>query len=157
MENHRLRLAVLALVMLISLAPAGVSSASGPDAERKAFLSRSLQVALDYPSDWTVAESPRGAMFTSPQRATILLGVVDTGVLSPEEFRLETQLPHVRCTSRTNRYGTAVRICFDSVSFAYSADFVITPGAGRLLSLVMRRRGELEVFNEMIESLRPAW
>lgn len=153
------RRSILALAMLMSITPSVVISAPGPRAEWKAFVSRSLQVALDYPSDWSATESPPGAMFTSPKGVTIRLGVVDTGVLSPEEFQRESQLPHARCASRTNRHGITVRNCFDTVSFVQSAEFIVSPGRGapRLLSLVMRGRGDLEVFNGMTESLRLAW
>ena len=150
---------LVAMVMLAVMSFPAFTSTTGPRADWKAFVSKSLQVVLDYPSDWSVTESPTGAVFTAPDGATVLLGAIDTGVLSPEEFQLENQLPNTRCASSMNRHGLTVRFCFDTVSFAYAADFVIRPprGTPRLLALAMGKRGDLQVFRAMIESLRPAW
>jgi hypothetical protein len=117
-----------------------------------------LQVALDYPPDWSVREQAAGVSFTSPQGAEILLTPVETGGLSPEDYLTETQLPNTRCTSDTNAHGVAGRVCFDTISFSYTAFLILKPAgdAERLLSLSTRSRESLQVFNTMIASARPA-
>ncbi len=123
----------------------------------KTFVSKEMQVALEYPADWSVSALPTRVVLTSPQGVTVQLGVVETGLLSPEEFQREAQPPNTRCASKANGHALIVRTCVDTVSFVYTADFVIRPprGAPKLLSLALSRRGDVGVFRAMIESLRP--
>jgi hypothetical protein len=117
-----------------------------------------LQVALDYPPDWSVREQAAGVTFTSPQGVEILLAPVDTGGIAPQDYLDETLLPNMRCTSDTNAHGVAVRICLDTISFSYTASLTLkaSGGAGRLLSLSTRARANPQVFNTMTASARPA-
>ena len=128
------------------------STSTSPPVGWKTFVSTNLQVAVDYPKDWSVSEDKRQVTFRSEEVGVIRLAVTETGQLSPENFLNETVLPNTRCSSRINRAGITARICFDTLSGSYSADFVLK---SRLLSLSMPQRGDLKVFNGMVESLRP--
>lgn len=124
----------------------------------KTFTSENLHVAVDYPPDWSVSEQATGAIFTSPRGAMIGLALIETGDLSPEDFAGEIQMPNTRCSSTTNPYGVTARICFDTISFSYVANLVVKSAAGstRLLSLAIHGRGDLQVFNAMMASVRPS-
>ena len=130
-----------------------------PEGGWKTFVSATLSVTVDYPPDWSVREEATGVTFTSAQGATIHLDRIETGVLSAEDFLHEHWLPHTRCSARTNAYGIAARVCFDTLAGSYTADFVVkTPhGPAQLLSLAMPSRGDLAMFNAMLASVRPAW
>ncbi len=154
---------ILAVVILASgcaslagIAPSVAGMTAGPSGW-KTFVSKEMQVALDYPADWSVRALPTQVVFTSPQGVTVQLGVVETGLLSPEEFQREALPPNTRCTSKVNVHSLVIRTCVDTVSFVYTADFIIRPRRAppRLFSLAMSRRGDVDVFRAMIESLRP--
>ena len=122
----------------------------------KTFRSTKLHVALDYPPDWAVKEYETGASFTPAQGAGIQLDLIGTGDLSAEDFLNENQIPHARCSSSTNTYGVTVRNCLDTLSGSRIAYFILKPpqGAARLLSLTILRRGNLKVFQTMVDSVR---
>ncbi len=125
----------------------------------KTFVSASWNVAVDYPPDWSVREEPMGVTFSSAQGATVLLAPISTGGLPPSSDLAGNDLPNTRCRQITNGYGVAVRSCFDTIAFSYSADFVIqSSGGSRLFSLSTRTRlpATLQIFNAMIASVRPA-
>lgn len=84
---------------------------------------------------------------------------IETGALSTEDFWHEHWLPHMRCTARTNAYGIAARICFDTLAGSYTADFVVkaSHGPAPLWSLAMPSRGDLAMFNAVLPSVRPLW
>src|SRR6266545_6863936 len=108
-----------------------------PEGGWKTFVSATLPVTVDYPPDWSVREEATGVTFTSAQGATMHLDRIETGVLSAEDFWQEHWLPHTRCSARTNAYGIAARVCFDTLAGSYTADFVVktSHGPARLLSL----------------------
>ena len=145
--------------------PAGISRSlctgvqEVPEGGWKTFVSATLSVTVDYPPDWSVREEATGVTFTSAQGATIHLNRIETGVLSAEDFLHEHWLPHTRCSARTNAYGIAARVCFDTLAGSYTADFVVktSHGPAQLLSLAMPSRGDLAMFNAMLASVRPAW
>jgi len=143
-----------------AITPTRSSSLSPPttDAGWETFVSDDLQVAVDYPPDWSVNESASGVTFTSPTGFSIQLAEVDTGDLSPEEFLGENQLPNTHCSTIENAYGVQALVCLDTLSRSYSAYFVVTPsqGAPRLLSLSMLGKSDNEVFDRMVGSLRPS-
>ncbi len=118
----------------------------------KTFISTEFQVAVDYPQDWSVSEEESRVTFRSKPGGVIQLSVIETGQLSPENFLKENLLPNTRCSSKTNAAGISVRICFDTLSGSYSAEFILK---SQLLSLSMPKRGDTQVFNLMVESLRP--
>lgn len=126
--------------------------------EGKTYINSQWQIALDYPPDWSVLEQAARVTFTSPQGIEILLAAVETGGLAPQDYLDETLLPNTRCTSGTNAHGVAVRNCFDTISFSYTAFLTLKPASGteRLLSLSTRARANLQVFNTMTASARPA-
>jgi hypothetical protein len=130
-----------------------------PEGGWKTFVSATLPVTVDYPPDWSVREEATGVTFTSAQGATIHLMRIETGALSAEDFWQEHWLPHTRCSARTNAYGVAARVCFDTLAGSYTADFVVkaSHGPARLLSLAMPSRGDLAMFNAMLASVCPAW
>jgi hypothetical protein len=124
----------------------------------KTYVNTQWQATLDYPPDWLVREQAAGVAFTSPQGAEILLALVETGGLSPEDYLTEAQLPNTRCAPDTNAHAVAGRVCFDTISFSYTAYLILQPanGAGRLLSLSIHSRESQPVFNTMIASVRLA-
>ena len=136
--------------------PIAALSKSSPGTEWKTFNSTNWQVALDYPPDWSVSERASGVSFTSQTDVVIQLTKIETGGLSPEEFLKENQLPNTRCTTSVNSYGIDVLDCLDTISGSYSADFVIKPpqGTPQLLSLAMLGKGDLQVFDKMVDSIR---
>lgn len=137
--------------------PTTASSPSLPSAGWKTFVSANLQVTVDYPPDWSASEQAIVVSFTSTSGDVIQLAKIETGDLSPDEFLNENQLPNTRCSSITNNYGITVRICLDTLSGNYSADFVMASPQGppQLLSMVMPKHGDLQVFDGMIGSVRP--
>ncbi len=150
--NQNLKLAAAPALSTNPSSKASPSPATLPPVGWKTFVSTNFRVAVDYPPDWSVNEERRGVTFRSEQGEVIQLTVIETGLLSPRDFLNENLLPNTRCSSRTNTAQITTRICFDTISRSYSADFVLK---SRLLSLSMPRRGDLQVFNGMVESLRP--
>jgi hypothetical protein len=129
-----------------------------PEGGWKTFVSATLPVTVDYAPNWSVREEATGVTFTSARGATIHLMRIETGVLSAEDFWHEHWLPHTRCSARTNQYGIAARVCYDTLASSYTADFVVktSQGPAQLLSLAMHGRGDLAMFNAMLASVRPA-
>jgi hypothetical protein len=115
-------------------------------------------LAIDYPPDWSVIATETNTTFTSPQGASIQLASIDTGDVPPDVYQSENRIMNTRCSSQTNLHGVKVEVCFDTVSFIYYGTFVLIPSAGseRLLSLTLSKRGDVDVFNGMIASVRPA-
>jgi hypothetical protein len=144
--------------------PAGLSQRirtgvqEAPDGGWKTFVSPTLPVTVDYPPNWSVREETTGVTFTSARGATIQLMRIETGVLSAEDFWREHWLPHTRCSARTNAYGIAARVCYDTLASSYTADFVVKTShkPAQLLSLSMPGHGDLAMFNTMLASVRPA-
>ena len=128
-----------------------------PEGGWKTLMSTTLPVMVDYPPDWSAREEATGVTFTSAQGATIHLMRIESGVLSAEDFWQEHWLPHTRCSARTNAYGVAARVGFDTLAGSSTADFVVkaSHGPAQLLSLAMRSRGDLAMFNAMLASVRP--
>jgi hypothetical protein len=129
-----------------------------PEGGWKTFVGATVPVTVDYPLDWSVREEATGVTFTSTRGATIHLMRIETGVLSAEDFWREHWLPHTRCSTRTNAYGIAARVCYDTLASSYAADFVVktSHGPAQLLSLAMPSHGDLAIFNAMLASVRPA-
>jgi hypothetical protein len=127
----------------------------------KTYTSTNLQVAVDYPPDWSVREAATGATFTSPQGLQIQLAQINTGKLSPEDYVInnEQDLPNTRCTSSTNAYGVKARVCLDTIAFSYAASLIVKSpdGTTRLLSLAMGGKArDPQVLNAMAASVRPS-
>ncbi|MBI3241103.1 MAG: hypothetical protein HYZ49_02270 [Chloroflexi bacterium] len=124
----------------------------------KMFVSPNLQIAVDYPSDWSAVEQGAVVTFKSPQGGVIQLALLDTGNLLPEDFARENQLPNTRCETRVTANGLTAQVCFDTLSGSYSASIPIelSDGTKQLLSLALFKGGDRQVFEAMIESVRPA-
>ncbi len=135
-----------------TVAPSPFSANSG----WRTFNSAELQVEVDYPSDWSVAEQADGVFFISQSGSSIQMAKVETGEMPTEEFLTENRLPNTRCSTSKNGYDIAVRVCIDTISRSYSADFVVTTSKGiaQLMSLSMVRKGDLQVFEGMVGSVR---
>jgi hypothetical protein len=138
--------------------PAGSKPPTTPTVSNgwKTLVSARLQVALDYPPDWSVHEDAAGVTFASTQGANVALVRVETGNTPPENFLNESDLPNYRCVSSVNGHGLGVRTCIDTIGFTYVANFVIKSPGGpeQLLTLTTRSRGLLETFNAMVASAR---
>jgi hypothetical protein len=141
--------------------PGQAKGPTGPakdEAGQVTFASRTLGVALDHPSDWTVAEQASEATFTSPQGVTIRLALATAGstggVAASDDASLE-RLPNVRCSSVTNAQGVEFRTCLDTIARSYTSEFILGSGSSaRRVSLSMARRLDLRVFNAMVASVR---
>lgn len=117
------------------------------------FTSAALGVTVNYPPDWSVAESTDGATFTSPNGATIQL-ITGAANTNSKEFRIGNQY----CTSRINEHGQAADICVDNASFTYTADFDIqkADSAAQRVVLMTKIRTVGNIFEAMFNSLQPA-
>jgi len=115
------------------------------------FTSSTLGVAVNYPSDWSVAEAANGATFTSPAGATIQLKE-DTTNTNSKEFKVGNQY----CTSRTNEHGQTADICVDNASFIYTAKFTLqkADGSTQWVTLMTKTRTVGDVFEAMFNSLQ---
>lgn len=133
------------------------SGTSLPENDWRTYQSPGFPIALDYPENWSADEDSTGIHFTSPQGVKIDLRMVDLGSTTPEDYLNEQTIPNTRCSSGANKHGIVVRTCFDTLAGSYSADFVIeaTQGEPQLFTLVMRAKGEAEVFKAMAASVRP--
>jgi hypothetical protein len=120
------------------------------------YISPTLRIAVDYPADWVLRETTSGLVFASPQGETIGLAAIDTGNLSPDEFVSETMIPNTRCSSGPNNHGLMARTCLDTISSAYTAYIILkSPNrADRLVALTTRGRGNPQVLNAMVASVR---
>jgi len=138
--------------------PTAVSPTFLPGTGWKTFVITNLQVAVDYPSDWLVSKQATGVSFISRSGTVIQLTKIDTGGLPPEEFLRDNQLPNTRCSTNANNYGIKVLSCLDTLTGSYSADFVMihSQEGTQLLSITMLRKGDLQVFDRMVESIRPS-
>lgn len=123
-----------------------VTTAVGPVAGWQTFSDAALQVAVDYPPDWSVLRQADGVLFSSPQGdETVLLQADQASEITPAAGQ--------DCANVTNAYGQPAAVCFEAATFRYSAVFPET-GAGRLrLSTVSRERPA--VYYQMFDSLRP--
>ena len=119
------------------------------------YTNQALGFSLDYPPGWSFDESAGRVVFTSPEGARIVLAVVDTGSLTPQEFLEKEPLPNTRCSTQTNPQGIAIQTCFDTLALSTTAYFSL-PGGSQLLSLSIMRSGNPDVFNIMLDTLRPA-
>jgi hypothetical protein len=124
----------------------------------RTFTSATLQVAVDYPADWSAAEQSGTVVFKSPQGGQVIMGLMDTGNLTPEDFLRANELPNTRCEERTNANGLKAQVCFDTLAKSYSASIAmeLPDGAKQLLSLAAKQSGDRRAFDLMLESVRIA-
>jgi hypothetical protein len=140
----------LAQPLKITVAPPKAPVESGPGAPAagwQTYTSAALGVALDYPADWSAAESGSGVTFTSPQGSTILLQAAKDAPAPAGQD----------CSALTNSHGQTADICHDTAASSYQATFQkITASAtdGVILSTVSQDRPA--VFLQMFDTLRPA-
>ena len=115
------------------------------------YTNAALDISVDYPSEWSIAEQPDGAVFTSPQGTTISLKESKTDVNS-NEFKIGNQ----HCTSRTNAHNLTATICADTISINYSATFNLKAADGSVQWLVLSTttRETASVFETMFNTVR---
>jgi hypothetical protein len=137
---------------------ASATSVPSPLEGWQTFTSPTLQVAVDYPADWSVVEQSGVVRFTSPQGGQMVLALMETGNLTPEDFLQANDLPNTRCEERTNAYGLTARLCFDTLVKVYSASIPmeLPSGARQLVSLATFKLGDRRAFDLMFESVRIA-
>lgn len=118
----------------------------------KTFSESQWGVAVDYPPSWSVVKRNDGATFTSLQNTTIVLTLVSPGVKNDE-----IRIPNQRCSTRTNAHGLTARLCVQTVSFSYSAQFTLklANGTEQGLTLTTLTRTTADVFQTMFDSVRP--
>lgn len=124
-------------------------------ADWKQFTSKSLQVSLSYPGNWTVKETKSQVDLSSPQGVMILLAPVATGELTAEQYLNQNQLPNTRCTPSTNPHGLTVVTCFDTIARSYTAYVVVKTASGttELLSLSLDQISKIQTFETIISSI----
>ena len=142
------------------VAPSPAPSAIGPSSSADApsgwatFVRKDWHVAIDYPPDWLVGEQESTVTFTSPQGATIAVGLLDSGNdTSGDEMRAL----NVYCSTSTNAFGIEMRTCLDTMSFTHMTDFSVSApdGVARRFSVLMNGRNPA-VFEAMLASVRAA-
>jgi hypothetical protein len=128
-----------------------------PLADWKPFASKNLQVTINHPPDWSVKEQANGISFTSPEGTLIQLLLVGKGDLSSNGLVYDNDLPDTRCSSATNTHGVTIRLCLDALAESRTANFILKPpdGPARIFSLLTGSRGNVQVFDAMIASIRP--
>jgi len=124
----------------------------------KTIANPKLNLAMKYPLNWLVEEGSNYVTFTSQSGNEIELAIVNTGALTPQEYLAQHQLPNTRCSSSTNPNGIKLRTCLDTIAFSTTAYFIVpsSQGSSQLLSLTLLNRQDMQVFNDMLDSLKPA-
>jgi hypothetical protein len=122
------------------------------------FTSASMGISIAYPTNWSATESNSEVTFTSPSGVVIHLDQVQASDLSPQDFLDQNQLPNTRCTSGKTPQGIQYRSCFDTIAFSTSAYLVInsSQGSPKYFTLSTFNRGDLDVFNAMLDSFKAA-
>jgi hypothetical protein len=148
-SSRSLPLSVTVRPPSIPLEPVQGTPAPFPNAGWQTFTGAALGVAVDYPSDWSVAERSDGVAFTSPQGNTILLQATRAGEEKPADMQ---------CASLMNAYAQIVDTCFDSASNRYSAslDLSSSGASTQRVTLSTLTKAALDVYKGMLNSLRPA-
>jgi hypothetical protein len=125
---------------------------SAPTGNWQTFTSPTLGVAVNYPSDWSVAAETNAVFFTSPNGAQIEMKA-DTANTNNKEFKIGNQY----CTSRTNEHGQIADICVDNAAFIYTAKFTLqkADGSREWVTLMTKTRTVGDVFEAMFNSLQP--
>jgi hypothetical protein len=125
---------------------------SPPPVNWQAFTSSTLEVTINYPSDWSVTDETEIITFTSPTGARIQLRT-DTVATGNREFKIGNQY----CVSRTNEHGQIANVCVDRAASIYTAQFSLQKANNsiRLVTLVTKARTVGEVFEMMFNSLQP--
>lgn len=128
-----------------------------PPADWKTYTSTSLNLALEYPSDWVVAETRDQIQFRSPQGLLIQLDALAT----PAEpgNPAESDLPNRLCETLTNAYGVTIQNCLDTIARARTAIFTLLSSDGKAREFVISLRGKgapMTVFATVLSSVRPA-
>lgn len=120
------------------------------------FISRTLNLALDYPADWSVQESRERITFKSPQGGWIQLSVSSATSLdtTPDD------LPNYYCKSNTNVYGIQIQNCLDTLSRTRTANFMFPSSrktAQRFVLSTSVKAPYSSIFESMLASVRPAF
>lgn len=117
-----------------------------------------MGISIAYPADWSAAENNGEVTFTSPSGDVIHLDQIQASDLSPQDFLDQNQLPNTRCTSGKTPQSVQYRSCFDTIAFSTSAYLVINPpqGSAKYFTLSTFARGDLDVFNAMLDSFKAA-
>lgn len=114
--------------------------------------SAQLGVAIDYPEGWRISDQADGVSFLSPQGEKIQLQSLVRGSSGPSPTSGTEQ-----CAALVNSYGVDVNACVEPGSDRYSAEFALpgTDNPARPLVLSTTDKSALEVYQQMLESLRP--
>jgi hypothetical protein len=110
------------------------------------FTSAALHIALNYPSDWSVTEQTNGATFASPSGAIISLQT-----FIPNDANAGNQ----QCTSLITAYGQTANICVKAGRYSAEFNLQLADGSSESLLIFTNQSEALDVYKEMITSLRP--
>jgi hypothetical protein len=122
------------------------------------YTNGNMGITIAYPAGWLVTENDSDVTFTSPSGDVIHLDQIQANDLSPQDFLDQNQLPNTRCSSGKNPQGVQYRSCFDTIAFSTSAYLVIIApqGSPKYFTLSTYARGDLDVFNSMLDSFKAA-
>jgi hypothetical protein len=136
---------------VLLIASMGLPAGARPEGWTR-YVSRALSLSLEHPSDWTVKEDDSAITFVSPKGGAILLEVGGPAEPSPDE----PEIPHRRCSFRTNAHGLTARVCLDTLSMTWYAVFLLeSPGQKTTqLTLTTRGKGLTQFFHHMVDSLQ---
>ncbi len=112
-----------------------------------------LGVALDYPSDWSVANNESETItFTSPQGAEIQMQTFKTN-----SDNQDAEAEHQQCITLINSYGLSVNSCIDDNTHMYRAKFDLKSknDLNQQVLLSTMNPEALSVYKHMLNSLRP--
>ena len=111
------------------------------------YISSSLQVAVDYPADWSIKEDANGTTFTSPQGQAILLQGGDSHSTPDTSGQ--------SCATLVTSYGELANACSDTKTSRYSALFTeVGSTAWIMLSTVSHENPA--VYLQMFDTIRPS-
>jgi hypothetical protein len=112
------------------------------------YISSSLQVAVDYPAEWSIKEDANGTtIFTSPQGQTILLQGGDSHSTPDRSGQ--------SCATLVTSYGELADTCSDAKTTRYSALFTeVGATAWVMLSTVSHEKPA--VYLQMFDTVRPS-
>ena len=138
--------------------PTMTSQPSQSTAGWEQYTNANMGISIAYPTNWSATESNSEVTFTSPSGDVIHLDQVQASDLSPQDFFDQNQLPNTRCTSGETPQGIQYRSCFDTIAFSTSAYLVInsSQGSPKYFTLSTFNRGDLDVFNAMLDSFKAA-
>jgi hypothetical protein len=110
------------------------------------FNSAPLHIAVNYPSNWSVTEQTNGATFASPAGA----------IISLQTFTFNgTSTANQQCADLITSYGQTANLCVEAGMYSAEFNLQLADGSSESLLIFTNQSEALDVYKEMITSLRP--